>query len=114
MKNLSFLFLLGLLSGCGQPYWQQSYDERRNAEVIRLGEEAKQRDTNPNKFAYTDGQKDGCSSGNNATGNYVYTFKKDVDRYIGNQYYKSGWDDGFAQCKGQGELINDVITNTLR
>lgn len=103
------------LAGCGQPYWQQSYDQRRNDEVLRLSEEAKtQASQTPNRRNYDQGEKDGCASGNNATGDYTSKFTKNVDMYIGNQYYKSGWDDGFAKCKGQGEMINGVINSTVR
>lgn len=113
--RLLILSIIVLLTGCGQPYWQQSYDQRRNDEVLRLGEEAKtQASQTPNRRNYDQGEKDGCASGNNATGDYTSKFTKNVDMYIGNQYYKSGWDDGFARCKGQGEMINGVINSTVR
>lgn len=115
MKKLILLAAVLTLSACGQSYWQRSYDERRNAEVDRLGEQAKtQASQTPNERNYQQGTKDGCASGENATGNYTSKFTKNVDMYVGNQYYKSGWDDGFAQCKGQGELINGVINSSVR
>jgi hypothetical protein len=63
--------------------------------------------------SYNAGVQHGCSSGNNASGDYSKQFKKDVDKYIGDQYYKTGWDDGFQQCKAQGEIINRAISDSL-
>lgn len=105
IMNKLILVLIITLTGCA------TYEPISTVE--RLSNEARARDSNPNKYAYSLGQEHGCSSGSNATGNYTKTFYKDVDQYVQSPYYKSGWDDGFAQCKGQGELINGVITNSL-
>jgi CO dehydrogenase nickel-insertion accessory protein CooC1 len=63
--------------------------------------------------SYNMGTQHGCEAGGNATGDYTKAFKKDVDRYINDQYYKTGWDDGFQQCKAQGEIINRAIQDSL-
>lgn len=108
MKILTVV-LIFVLSGCAS----YDYGAYKRENVERLAEEARQERANPNQYAYKEGRQHGCDSGSNATGNYTKQFQKDIERYVNNAYYKSGWDDGFAQCKGQGELVNDVITNSF-
>lgn len=55
--------------------------------------------------AYVDGYRDGCGSGYVATGHLYASAAKDVERYISDQVYKIGWDDGFATCKGSYDSI---------
>ena len=102
MKNLLLLLAILSLAGCS------------TTTVQELSDQARARDNNPNEYSYKDGAAAGCSSGGNATGNWTKSFQKDVKKYINDQYYKSGWDDGFAQCKAQGEQVNGVIRDSIR
>lgn len=113
MKNIAIVLSLIVLSGCVTPYdnWSHNY---KNEKVEKLADEARLRDSKPNEYAYKLGAGHGCDSGSNATGNYEKRFTKDVNQYVKDVYYKSGWDDGFAQCKGRGEMINGVINNSIR
>lgn len=49
---------------------------------------------------YKLGYAEGCDSGYVAAGNPYYRFSKDVARFGTDPLYKSGWEDGFAVCKG--------------
>lgn len=109
MKTLFIIVLLISIHGCST----YDYGAYKRDNVERLAEEARQERNNPTQYAYKEGMKHGCDSGSNASGNYVKQFQKDIDRYVKDAYYKSGWDDGFARCKGQGDQINDVITNSF-
>ncbi|MBI5484346.1 MAG: hypothetical protein HY888_07790 [Deltaproteobacteria bacterium] len=60
--------------------------------------------------AYVDGYSTGCGSGYVASGHPYASAGKDVSRYLSDPVYKTGWDDGFATCKGQ----YDSIGNSLR
>lgn len=62
---------------------------------------------------YDMAMNEGCESGKNAAGESWHKFQKDVDRYIKDQYYKAGWDDGYAKCKAESDRINGVITDSL-
>lgn len=111
MKRIILLLAL-TQAGCSNDL-QSWYKESDNRKVEQLAEEARQRDANPNQYSYKLGMQHGCDSGGNASGNYTKQFSKDIDKYVKDAYYKSGWDDGFAQCKGQGEMINDAINKSL-
>lgn len=50
--------------------------------------------------AFADGFQAGCSSGREAAGAISGGFRKDVPRYLVDNHYSSGWDDGFRQCQG--------------
>jgi hypothetical protein len=113
-KVVPVIAYLLLLTGCTTQSYAEWDQNRRNAEIDRLSAQANQRDSNPTKYAYDEAAQHGCSSGSNATGDFTKKYYKDVDRYIKDPYYKNGWDDGFNQCKGQGELINGVINNSVR
>lgn len=54
---------------------------------------------------YKEGYAGGCDSGYVAAGHPYYRFKKDVNRYLADAVYKTGWDDGFAVCKSDYESI---------
>lgn len=56
-------------------------------------------------LAWRYGFMDGCDSGYVAAGNPYYKFNKDHERYLNDPLYKSGWDDGFATCKGKYDSI---------
>ena len=62
---------------------------------------------------YDMAMNEGCESGKNASGETWHKFQKDVDRYIKDPYYKTGWDDGYAKCKAQSDNINNIITDSL-
>jgi hypothetical protein len=113
-KTIPIIVYLLFLTGCSTQSYAEWDQERRQKQIDQLSEQARQRDSNPNKYAYEEAAQHGCNSGSNATGNYAKQYYKDVDRYIKDPYYKNGWDDGFNQCKGQGELINGVINNSVR
>lgn len=51
--------------------------------------------------AYVEGYRAGCGSGYVAGGHPYASAAKDVNRYLSDQVYKVGWDDGFATCKGR-------------
>ncbi|MGJ7513444.1 hypothetical protein ACSFE6_03760 [Pseudomonas baetica] len=51
----------------------------------------------PPEFA--DGFDDGCSSGRQAAGAISGEFRKNVPRYLKDQNYAEGWNDGFRQCQ---------------
>lgn len=115
MRLISIIALSVLQFGCAGMSYQDWSARHEQEKIDRLSEQAKtQASQSPNERNYQQGTKDGCASGNNATGDYTSKFTKNVDMYVGNQYYKSGWDDGFAKCKGQGEMINGVINSTVR
>jgi hypothetical protein len=46
---------------------------------------------------YADGYHDGCLTGKQAI-NGIGVFHKDVPRYTKEQYYSTGWEDGYRQC----------------
>jgi hypothetical protein len=110
MKILILFFVINL-TACVTDYAEYS-ESRRINKIEALAEEARQRDNNPNQYNYNLGMEHGCNSGGNASGNYAKQHMKNIDLYVKDAYYKSGWDDGFNQCKAQGQLINDVITNS--
>ena len=68
------------------------------------------RNTSGQPPAYVDGYSAGCGSGYVASGHPYASAGKDVSRYLADAVYKTGWDDGFATCKGQ----YDSIGNSLR
>lgn len=114
IKLIYILIATSILTSCADtPYkrWSQQHEYDK---VNKLADEARFKDAQPNEYAYKLGANHGCDSGSNATGNYTKKFTKDINQYVKDQYYKSGWDDGFAQCKGQGEMINGVINNSVR
>jgi len=88
MKKLLTLLLCAGLAGCvgTQAGWQQ-------AELQRKGMPP----------AYIDGFGPGYQSGQKAGGNLYAQFSKDPVRYANDPLYHQGWDDGFAQGKGQYE-----------
>lgn len=58
---------------------------------------------------YQVGFQSGCGSGYVAAGNPYARFGKDVAAYTSDALYKSGWDDGFAVCKGDYESIGNAL-----
>lgn len=53
--------------------------------------------------AYADGYLAGCESGKSAAGSIYHSVKKDAQRAADDKLYATGWNDGFAQCKGSYE-----------
>ena len=117
MKKLIIALLPLMISSCAADgsfqSWQERAEQNRIEEINRLPDAARQRDSKPNEYAYNEGAVHGCDSGSNSTGDWTKKFQKNVDQYIKNPYYKNGWDDGFAKCKGNGEIINNVINKSL-
>jgi hypothetical protein len=112
MKSCIALFSLIALTGCGDlGYYARMANER--GENSQVAAETNTQQDNPNQYAYQQGSNDGCSSGNNAGGNWTYKFQKDVDRYIKDQYYKTGWDDGFTKCKSVADSVGRAVDNAL-
>lgn len=66
-----------------------------------------------NSGTYDMAVNQGCESGKNAAGQSWHKFQKDVDKYINDPYYKNGWDDGFAQCKGEADNVNRAVDDAL-
>lgn len=99
-----------LLSSCGGGYFERQ-EKAKQDEVIRLGEQANQA---PTQTAYNEGVKHGCSSGYNTGGDWTSAFQKDIDKYVKDEYYKTGWNDGFTKCKGIADLAGQSIDNSLQ
>lgn len=59
--------------------------------------------------AYVDGYTAGCGSGYVAAGHPYASAGKDVSRYLSDAVYKTGWDDGFATCKGKYDSTNNML-----
>jgi len=55
---------------------------------------------------YVNGFQSGCASGYVAAGHPYAKFEKNIEKLIGDQIYKTGWDDGFNVCKGDYESIS--------
>ena len=64
--------------------------------------------------AYAAGYADGCTSGKQAGGSMFDEFKKNPTRYSSDKQYKSGWDDGFRQCKSEQKAIAQSVQNAQR
>lgn len=64
-------------------------------------ESVTQRNTLEQTPAYSSGYSQGCGAGYAASGHPYAEAKKDVNRYLSDPLYTTGWDDGFATCKGQ-------------
>jgi len=63
--------------------------------------------------AYVRGQHDGCDMGKKASGAWINA-NKDIDAYVKDRYYKVGYDEGFIQCKSEGDRINQIINDNIR
>lgn len=66
--------------------------------------------------AFADGYQDGCGSGRSAAGSITGTFSKNVQRYLSEKLYSSGWDDGFRQCQAtllsqDQQSLHDKVVN---
>ena len=109
MKTL-ILALAILMTGCMGSYYDR-VDAMKARELDRLAAEANQ---TPTQASYKLGQRDGCNSGAVAGGSSINTVKKDIDKYVQDQYYKSGWDEQFAVCKGQQERLGRVIDDAIQ
>lgn len=59
-----------------------------------------------NSESYQIGANDGCQSGKN---DWLNPFKKDVDKYINDQYYKTGWDDAYNQCAREYQKLDKIL-----
>lgn len=59
--------------------------------------------------AYVNGYSAGCGSGYVAAGHPYARFGKDVQRYLSDPVYKTGWDDGFATCKGDYDSVGNML-----
>lgn len=55
---------------------------------------------------YQQGMQDGCSSAKN---NWLNPFVKNVDLYIKDPYYKTGWDDAYLKCKQDDEVMTKIL-----
>jgi len=55
--------------------------------------------------AYAAGYDHGCSSGELAGGGLFGQQRKDEDRYAGESEYAQGWDQGFAKCKREQQIM---------
>jgi hypothetical protein len=55
--------------------------------------------------AYAEGYEAGCSSGDAAAGGLFSEPEKDASRYAADAQYAKGWDDGFAKCKRDAEVM---------
>ncbi len=63
-----------------------------------------------NKANYEIGANDGCQSGIN---DWLHPFKKDVDLYINDEYYKTGWNDAFVKCKADSDKMGKIINESF-
>jgi hypothetical protein len=62
---------------------------------------------------YDMAKNQGCESGKHDSGETWHKFDKDVDRYIKDDYYKTGWDDGYRKCKSEADNLNNIINDSL-
>lgn len=49
--------------------------------------------------SYADGYVEGCSSGRMCEGDTSYRYQKNVARYMSNNEYAKGWNNGLHHCK---------------
>lgn len=66
------------------------------------------RNTKGQPTAYVDGYTAGCGSGYVAAGHPYARAGKNVERYLADAVYRTGWDDGFATCKGGYDSLGPV------
>ncbi len=106
------------VTGCAADGSFESYHERverqRIEKINQLSEQARMKDSNPNEYAFQQGANHGCNSGYSAGGDITKSYQKDVEQYIKNEYYKTGWNDGYAKCKAVADLAGQAIDNSLR
>lgn len=62
---------------------------------------------------YDMAKNQGCESGKNEAGDAWHKYEKDVDRYVKDEYYKAGWDDGYRKCRAEADRINNAISDSL-
>jgi len=67
-----------------------------------------------NSKEYGQGYRDGCQSGNKASGNVFEAYKKDVNLFQNSMEYTQGWSDGFTQCEKEGDALMGVLGKGLR
>lgn len=48
----------------------------------------------------------GANQGKN---NFLSPFKKDIESYVKDEYYKAGWNDGHAKCKADYEELGKAL-----
>lgn len=58
---------------------------------------------------YNQGLQDGCSSANNDLFN---PFVKNVELYIKDPYYKTGWDDAYMKCKQEHDVMTKILNDS--
>jgi hypothetical protein len=66
------------------------------------------------EYLYNLGKDHGCSTGYSHSGNWLYKAQKDIDLYVKDEYYKTGFEEGYRYCKGKQDLVNNVIDQSLR
>ena len=59
-----------------------------------------------NNESYQLGANDGCQSGKN---DWLHPFKKDIDKYVNDPYYKTGWDDAYNKCARDYQQMNKIL-----
>lgn len=64
-----------------------------------------------NELNYNQGVEDGCQSAKN---NWLNPFKKDVELYVKDAYYKAGWDDAYLKCRQEYEQFNKIFDESWR
>jgi len=65
------------------------------------------------EYYYNIGKEHGCQSGKKAGGDWWVSYKKEVNLYMEQNYYKTGWDDGFNLCRGEAQNLNNMIMNNM-
>jgi len=107
MKYLSIIIAL-MLVGCST----YDYDAHNRDKVERLANEARQRDNNPTKYAYNQASIHGCNSAKADGGILGYRNEKNVDSYVKDEYYRTGYDDGYKKCKAESDRIDDAFQSS--
>jgi hypothetical protein len=64
-----------------------------------------------NEFNYNLGAEDGCQSGKD---DIFHPFKKDIELYVKDAYYKTGWDDAYLKCRQEHEQFNKIFDESWR
>ena len=63
---------------------------------------------------YELGKQHGCGTGKVDAGSWGYRAEKDVDLYVNDNYYRTGWDDGYRHCKAEADKTRRIILDNIR
>ena len=93
-----------MLAGCST----YDYDAHNRDKVERLANQAREQRANPTKYSYNTAINDGCNTAKADGGMLGYRANKDIDKYVKDEYYKTGFDDGYKKCKAESDRMHDA------